>query len=322
MTSHLEDVKRVLFATPIRICHGANCCDARSSVKPSRTIQVPLGDVLDSGQYRPMKRTQSHHVPLLDFFSMTIPLPPPYALPEALHDRPPGLFLDFDGTLVDLAPAPEAIQVSLALPALLDGLLDRLGGALALVSGRPVTELDAHLGRRYPAAGVHGMERRTHVGGTIHRQGGVALEPVVEGLLALAAADPRLRVERKPGAVALHYRGAPERAVDCRDQVLALTGNHSELHVLQGKMVLEIKPSHIDKGRAVSDFCAGPPFAGRVPVFIGDDVTDEDGFHIVNDLGGMSVKVGEGTTAAAYRLPDVAAVQRWLSRLLDHLNSR
>lgn len=225
------------------------------------------------------------------------------------------LFLDFDGTLVDIAPAPDAIVVPAALPPLLAALHARLDGALAVVSGRPVAEIDRHLGLELPAAGLHGLELR--LGGTVVRPPPPAGLAVVRA--AIAAADVASRgvlVEDKGGSIALHYRDVPERGAETVTFARGLAEADPELVALAGKMVVEIKPKAASKAVAVHRFMTEPPFAGRRPVFVGDDVTDEDGMRAALAGGGRAVKVGPGVTVAGTRLPDPAAVLAWLGRLL------
>lgn len=234
-----------------------------------------------------------------------IPAPPPPGPDWAW-------FLDVDGTLIDIAPTPSAIHFPPDLPARLAKLAGRHGGALALVSGRAldnILQLVAPLVP--PAAGLHGLERRD-AGGRVVRPGPLpGLDAMRAELQAFAAAHPGVILEDKGLTLALHYRQAPALEADCRRA--AQRAAPPGFAVAAGKMVFEIRPKGADKGGAVAAFMAEPPFAGRVPVFVGDDVTDEDGFVAANRLGGSSVLVGpERATQARWRLPDVAAAARWL----------
>jgi trehalose 6-phosphate phosphatase len=241
-----------------------------------------------------------------------LPLPPALQAGDAL-------FLDFDGTLADIAPRPDAVRVADGLANTLLRLHERLGGALAIVSGRPIEELDRQLAPlRLPAAGVHGMERRD-AQGLQHRLvagGEPALERVADAAEALAARHRGLLVERKPGAVALHFRLAPELEALCIETMRAAVAGDAALALLHGKAVIEAKPTLAGKGRAIAAFMTEAPFAGRRPVFAGDDVTDEAGFEVALALGGDAVKVGDGATAASFRLADPSAVQVWLEGAL------
>jgi len=212
------------------------------------------------------------------------------------------LFLDFDGTLVDLASQPEAVVVPPGLTGTLASLAQYLGGALALISGRPIAQIDGFLRPLHlPAAGVHGAERRTADGqvALLHTH---PLEHVEEVAAEVAAQHPRLLVEIKRGSVALHYRQAPELEQLCLQVMQAAVQESPGLTLLRGKMVVEAKPGGASKGNAIEAFLQEPPFAGRKPIFVGDDCTDEVGFATVQRLQGLGVKVGEGASVAWHRL--------------------
>ena len=222
------------------------------------------------------------------------------------------LFLDFDGTMVDIAPQPQAVHVPEPLIAVLRDLQDQLGGAVAVISGRPIEQLDAFLEPlRLPLAGVHGAERR-NAQGELVLQDTHPLHRVERAANALAKRHPNLLVESKRGSLALHYRQAPELEEESIRVMQEAVDHSPGLTLLRGKMVVEAKPGGASKGRAIEDFLREPPFVGRTPVFIGDDVTDEPGFSTVQRLGGVGIKVGDGATAAARRLPDPAALRREL----------
>jgi trehalose 6-phosphate phosphatase len=232
-------------------------------------------------------------------------------LAEILHPSS-ALFLDFDGTMVDIAPQPQAVQVPRALLVVLRELHDYLRGAVAVISGRPIAQLDEFLAPlRLAVAGVHGAERRTGIGEVI-LQVTHPLDHVEEAAHRFACQHPGLLVEHKRGSVALHYRQAPE----LEDAAIAAMQRAVEespgLTLLRGKMVVEAKPGGASKGRAIEEFLREPPFQGRTPVFIGDDITDEVGFSTVQRLGGMGIKVGEGSTVAWRRLADPPALRREL----------
>ncbi|EZP39857.1 trehalose-phosphatase [Janthinobacterium sp. TB1-E2] len=229
------------------------------------------------------------------------------ALLQLLSAPGSAVFFDFDGTLVDLAPTPDGVRLEAGVVDALMLLARWHGGALALVSGRPVAQIDAMLAPLIlPVAGVHGVERRG-ADGTRH----VAATPDVSSVLAharaLAAVYPGLLVEHKRGAVALHYRLAPELEQLCLQEMTLAVQACPGLLLLHGKMVLEAKPAATDKGGAIAAFMAEAPFKGRRPVFAGDDTTDEAGFAYVQQIGGQGVKVGSGPSAASLRLasPDV-----------------
>ena len=223
------------------------------------------------------------------------------------------LFLDFDGTMVDLAAQPHAVEVPQPLIVLLRGLHELLQGAVAVISGRPIAQLDTFLQPlQLAAAGVHGAERR-RADGTLQWLDTHPLELAEQAARALAAQHPGLLVEIKRGSVALHYRQRPALEALCLRAMQAAVDASPGLTLLRGKMVAEAKPGGASKGQAIEAFLAEPPFAGRTPVFIGDDVTDEAGFSTVQRLGGVGIKVGEGTTVAMRRLPHPAALRRELA---------
>ncbi|MGE4240307.1 trehalose-phosphatase [Ramlibacter sp.] len=220
------------------------------------------------------------------------------------------LFLDFDGTMVDIAPQPHAVQVPQPLIAWLRWSHDYLGGAVAVISGRQIEQIDDFLSPlRLPVAGVHGAERRRTDGElvllTTH-----PLEPVEQAAARLAAEHPGLLVENKGSSVALHYRQAPHLEALCIDAMQAAVESMPGLTLLRGKMVVEAKPGGASKGRAIEAFMQEPPFAGRLPIFIGDDVTDEVGFSTVQDAGGIGIKIGDGPSVAWRRLADPAALRQ------------
>ncbi|MGZ5194859.1 MAG: trehalose-phosphatase [Ramlibacter sp.] len=224
------------------------------------------------------------------------------------------LFLDFDGTVVDIAPQPGAVVVPHGLVDVLGSLGERLGGGIALISGRPIEQIDAFLHPlRLPAAGVHGLERRG-TNGAMTLLSTHPLQHVEEAARALAAKFPQLLVEPKRGSVALHYRQAPELAALCLETMQAAVAESPGLTLLPGKMVLEAKPGGASKGHAIEAFLKEAPFAGRRPVFIGDDLTDEVGFSLVQRLGGLGVKVGEGASVAWHRLASPAALRSELQQ--------
>ena len=222
------------------------------------------------------------------------------------------LFLDFDGTMVDIAPQPQAVHVPQPLIGVLRDLQAYLHGAVAVISGRPIEQIDAFLRPlQLPIAGVHGAEWRGG-SGEVHLLHTHPLDHVEEAACLLASRNPGLLVENKRGSVALHYRQRPELEDLCLRAMQQAVDESTGLTLLRGKMVVEAKPSGASKGQAIETLLAEPPFAGRTPVFIGDDVTDEAGFSTVQRLGGLGIKVGEGPTVAARRLADPTALRREL----------
>lgn len=228
-------------------------------------------------------------------------------------------FLDVDGTLLDFAAHPQDVFVDPGLRELLAGLHRLSGGALALVSGRSVADVDQLFAPLvFPAAGLHGIERRSASGeirDPLHAR--EAIGAVAGRIAAFVAANPGLGFEDKGLALAMHYRRAPYlRSLVEKEMRLVLASLGPGFELQKGKFVVEIRPTGRDKGDAIAEFVQEPPFAGRVPVFIGDDLSDEHGFAVVNRLGGHSFKVGPGITQARWRLFDAPAVRRWLSECL------
>ena len=239
--------------------------------------------------------------------------------PAHPHGTAWALFLDFDGTLVDIATTPDAVVVHPRLHTILSACVDGFDGAVAVVTGRPIAAVDALLAPlRLPAAGLHGLELRLPDGSVVqHARRGEGLADVRACFLSLAREDARLVVEDKGSSLTLHFRRAPERERELRELVAVAASPHDGHHVMRGKMVLEVRPAHADKGTAIGRLLDTPPFAGRRPVFAGDDITDEDGFAAVNRRGGISIKVGAGETAATCRVANVAALHAWLAAIAD-----
>ena len=239
-----------------------------------------------------------------------LPAPPP------LDPARNALFLDFDGTFVDFAPDPDGIRLRDGSLDLLTGAAAALDGALALVSGRRIADLDRFLAPlKLPAAGVHGQEFRPPGGEVRVIEPSPQLEEARALLVAaLPAADP-VTLEDKGGALVLHFRKAPDqrdRAVRLADAAIE---GYDDLHAVEGHAIVEVRQRGISKAEAIGLFDDLPGFAGRVPVFVGDDTTDEDGFRAAKAAGGFGIKVGAGETVASHRLADVAAVHRWLATL-------
>jgi len=236
---------------------------------------------------------------------------PPPDLPLAA-----ALFLDIDGTLVPFAARPQDVIVANWVVPTLAAVGRALHGALAIVSGRPLGGIDALLQPlTLPAAGAHGVERRDALGRVVRFEA-VPPRAVMACAARLVAQHARLLLECKPGGLALHFRAAPELGTVCRlalaSALASESGALARWELLDGHSVCELKQRVVSKGTAVQAFLAEPTFAQRVPVFVGDDLTDEDGIRVVQDAGGFGIRVGPGATQAHYRLPDVDAVARWL----------
>ncbi|MBG0809773.1 trehalose-phosphatase [Methylosinus sp. H3A] len=227
------------------------------------------------------------------------------------------LFLDLDGTVAEIAERPDAVRVDAATIALLDALRRAAGDAVAVVSGRDIAVIDALLSPlTLPVAGVHGLQRRD-AAGRMHRTGepSADLDSVIRAIEVELGREPGVIVERKTGAVALHYRLRPELEAKCRAVAERAARERPDVEILPGKMVFEIRLQGGDKGDVIEAFLKEEPFRGRKPIFAGDDVTDEVAFAAVNALGGLSIKVGRSATLARYRAADLRELHRWLAEL-------
>ena len=240
------------------------------------------------------------------------------APPDNLEPSKLALFLDVDGTLLDIEDRPEAVHATDSLIELLARLSAGLGGALSLISGRPVADIDRIFApARFAAAGAHGAELRLHPGDAVSSTQTSLPASILEELRAFAGSDPGLLLEEKHGGASLHYRRAPQLEEQCTTLVHRLLPDiEKNFRLIAGKMVFEFAPAEHNKGAAIGEMMHRHPFAGRNPVFVGDDVTDEDGFRAVNTLEGITIRVGGDLgSEATYSLPDVAAVHRWLGSI-------
>jgi trehalose 6-phosphate phosphatase len=246
--------------------------------------------------------------------STSLPRPPRLRVADV------ALFLDVDGTLLEIAPEPDAVQVPASLRRILGQLRSATGGALALISGRSLDRLDQLFSPLcLSAAGLHGLERR-NLGREVERATPdlAVLERARRCLAGFAAAHEGVLLEDKGLTLALHYRKAPELAdAAVAAAEAAVAESRGALVLLHGKMVCELQPPGGNKGRAIAEFLEEAPFAGRQPVFAGDDVTDEAGFVTINRGGGVSIRIGGGPpTAASFGCPTVTALRAWLLELL------
>jgi trehalose 6-phosphate phosphatase len=238
-------------------------------------------------------------------------------LPDIDNIERYAIFLDLDGTLAELVAHPDSVQVEHSTLRLLETLSQNVGGALAVVSGREIAVVDRLLRPLVlPVAGVHGLERRD-ARGVIHSRDTADISSINLELENAIGHETGVVIERKTGAIALHYRLRPELDRRCRDIVHGVIEKRPDLHLLQGKMVYEIMPRGSDKGGAIQAFLAETPFLGRRPIFAGDDVTDEAGFSVVNARHGVSIKIGAGQSVARFRARDVRQFRAWLSGLVD-----
>jgi trehalose 6-phosphate phosphatase len=224
------------------------------------------------------------------------------------------LFLDVDGTLIELSDTPLDTFADSELKSILANVAERLGGALALVSGRSVEYLDALFAPlRLPTAGLHGVERRK-ASGDMHGASFVdsQLDRARVTLAALVKANPGTLLEDKGRTVAVHFRLAPQCESTFTDAMRAVAAQMgTNYHIQAGNMMLEVKPRGFSKAAAIKAFMQEPPFSGRKPVFVGDDLTDQEGFKTVEDMGGISIAVGE-RVHGQYRVADTATVRSWL----------
>lgn len=233
------------------------------------------------------------------------------------------IFTDFDGTLVELAETPDAIAVPDELAAEIKEAARCVDGALAVVSGRGLEDLERYLPPEIAVAGGHGSERRLPDGRQIGPDPELAAEAaaIAERVRPFVETDKRLILETKGSSVALHFRRAPELEVESRIALLQALTASPGFEMLDGKMVVEARPLAIGKGEAVRAFMREEPFAGRVPVFFGDDATDEEGFRAAQEMGGVGVKIGGGETTAKLRTPDVSTARALISGLAQRVAS-
>jgi trehalose 6-phosphate phosphatase len=231
------------------------------------------------------------------------------------------ILLDVDGTLLDIAPTPREVEVPASLPRTLALVSEQAGGALALVSGRPISQLDEFFAPlRLPAIGGHGAEMRPAAGG-VHLNGRAALldREFKKQLLDIAAAHPGVLIEDKGYSLALHYRLVPKQGVALIHDVKHAykAWNDPSFELLNGKAVLEIKFAGFNKGTAVRELMSYPPFAGRVPVFVGDDYTDEDAFAVMPEFNGHALSVGRKLPGIEEVFKCPADVRGWLESLSE-----
>lgn len=230
------------------------------------------------------------------------------------------IFTDFDGTLVELAETPDAIDVPTSLADQLQRAAHELDSAFAVLTGREIADIDRFLSPlQLPIAGAHGTQRRRADGfvETVDPASVLGAEEIAHAVQPLIVAHPGLLLETKEGAVALHYRQSPELETAARIAMQEAIHGVSDFELVEGNKVIEARPRGVSKGEALRAFMREEPFFGRTPIFIGDDVTDEDGFIAAQDLGGIGIKLGDGETAARMRIADVASVHALIRGLGD-----
>lgn len=236
-------------------------------------------------------------------------LPDPPAL-----DAGNALFLDFDGTLAPLQDDPNTVYLPEAAEAALGALAERLNGALAVLSGRGLDDLVTRVPTALWRLGNHGLYQAAPGTDTAPLPQETAPRQLLEDLQAFVDGEPDTRIEEKGPVVALHYRHRPDLAPTIEDRLQRILLGVDGYYLQHGKRVVEFKPDGANKGQALARLMGEPPFAGRAPVMIGDDTTDEDAFAAAKALGGVAIKVGDGPTCAEFRLSGVDAVHTYLSR--------
>jgi trehalose 6-phosphate phosphatase len=230
------------------------------------------------------------------------------------------VFTDFDGTLVELAETPDAIDIPTDLSEQLDRVSADFDYAFAVLTGREISDIDRFLSPlQLPIAGAHGAQRRRADGviEAIDDHVSATAEAIARAIEPLAEANPELIMEAKEGSVALHYRQAPQLEGVCHLAMQEALQDHPDFTLVPGKMVLEARAVGLDKGAALRAFMREEPFAGRTPIFIGDDRTDEDAFRAAQELGGIGIKLGAGETVAKMRIADVSSVHALLQGLAE-----
>jgi trehalose 6-phosphate phosphatase len=246
--------------------------------------------------------------------------------PETVDPRQVAIFLDIDGTLLDIAPTPHDVRVPPTLRKTLGKLQECTGGALALVSGRSLSDIDLIFSPlKLSAVGGHGAELRIGPLDQVNGSRSRFLDRKTRSRLAdVAKLAEGIIIEDKGYSVALHYRLAPDKKRAIEDDVAEIVGAlpAGSFEVLPGKAVIEVKKSGFNKGTALRDLMAHPPFAGRRPIFVGDDVTDEHAFEVVPEFNGLAISVGRMVPGVADRFETPSDVRRWLERIADRHEKR
>jgi trehalose 6-phosphate phosphatase len=229
------------------------------------------------------------------------------------------ILLDIDGTLLDLAPTPHDVRVPSTLRRTLERIQEGTSGALALVSGRSLSDIDLIFKPlKLSAIGGHGAEIRLTANGSADRRGAMPLDRALkQRFVDIAALAPEIITEDKGYSLAIHYRLVPDKRRAIEDAVSAICAQlpPDSVEVLPGKSVLEIKKIGFNKGTAIRELMAQPPFAGRRPIFVGDDTTDDTAFAVMPEFNGLAVSVGRMVPGVAKRFETPSDVRRWLERL-------
>jgi trehalose 6-phosphate phosphatase len=244
--------------------------------------------------------------------------PAEFALPRSEDLGAIALLLDVDGTILDTAITPTSVAVPELLRASLNDLHAKSAGALALVSGRLIDNLDAlFTPLRLPAIGGHGAEMRLSGGGVTRARHAAHIGAALRELVEATASDPRIILEDKGSSLAVHYRLAPEMEQMLKTKIAAIVScvAGQGFEIMHGKFVIEIKPTKFSKGEAVSEMMKHPPFAHRKPVFVGDDTTDESVFRVLPAFGGLGYSVERCIPGADGMFDSPGDVRRWLARL-------
>ena len=228
------------------------------------------------------------------------------------------IFLDVDGTILNFSNSPKDVKVDQYLLSLLKNLEISLNGALALVSGRSIKDLDNLFSPlKFNAGGQHGLELRKSGEKNKQTVNTKEFQLIKNKIHKFVFNNKDIFLEDKGSSIAIHYRMAPDKKNDIKNFISDIIQNRSDLHLIEGKMVFEIKDKRFDKGKLISLLMQNSPFKNKLPIFLGDDLTDEDGFKLVNSLAGISIKVGSfRKTNANFFLSNVSDVNDWLYKVL------
>ena len=243
--------------------------------------------------------------------------------PALDFNQPIALFLDVDGTLLEFCNNPDDVYSGVELNLILKSLSSLLKGALALVTGRRVLEIDRIFHPlQLPVGGQHGLEHRDAEGNFKLVKSLKFPENIRSQIQCFGEIYPECAIEDKSLTMAIHYRRAPKLEEKVLKFVNKLIEGEKHFHAISGNMVIEIKPLGVDKGQSIALFMENEPFVDKLPIFIGDDVTDEDGFRYINANNGISIKVGTRTSSLArYNLDNVNAVHDWLGSLCKEMGN-